>query len=85
MRAGPDTQKPILEAFKPGTAPPDSYSVVGFDNGQGQGQYSGQGQYQGQRDPNSGQGGAPPPGFFGQRGVSPESGRAVRSGTGGLY
>ena len=65
MRAGPDTQKAILEAFKPGTAPPDSYSVVGFDNGQG-GQPGGGG------------------GFFGQR-ISPESGRAVRSGTGGLY
>jgi penicillin-binding protein 1A len=68
MRAGPDTQKAILEAFKPGTAPPDSYSVIGFDNGQ------------------SGQGSAPA-GFFGpgRQGVSPESGRAVRSGTGGLY
>ncbi len=62
MRAGPDTPKAILEAFKPGTAPPDSYSVIGFDNGQG--------------------GGAPA--AFGQS-VSPESGRAVRSGTGGLY
>ena len=30
MRAGPGTQKAILEAFKPGTAPPDSYSVVGL-------------------------------------------------------
>ncbi len=62
MRAGPDTPKAILEAFKPGTVPPDSYSVIGFDNGQG--------------------GGAPA--AFGQS-VSPESGRAVRSGTGGLY
>ncbi|MCX7296959.1 MAG: penicillin-binding protein 1A [Hyphomicrobiales bacterium] len=67
MRAGPDTAKAILEAFKPGTAPPDSYSVVGFDNGQGG---------------NFGGGGAPA--AFGQS-VSPESGRAVRSGTGGLY
>ena len=68
MRAGPDTKKAILEAFKPGTAPPDSYSVIGFDNGQG------------------GQGNAPA-GFFApsQQSVSPESGRAVRSGTGGLY
>ncbi len=66
QRAGPGTERPILEAFKPGTAPPDSYSVVGFDNGQG---------------PRQG-GGAPP--FFGQ-GVSPEAGRAVRSGSGGLY
>ena len=30
QRAGPDTQRVILEAFKPGTAPPDSYSVVGY-------------------------------------------------------
>ena len=67
MHAGPDTAKAILEAFKPGTAPPDSYSVVGFDNGQGG---------------NFGGGGAPA--AFGQS-VSPESGRAVRSGTGGLY
>ncbi|MBS0246607.1 MAG: penicillin-binding protein 1A [Proteobacteria bacterium] len=66
MRAGPDTQKAILEAFKPGTAPPDNYSVVGYDSGQGGGP------------------GAPPPPYFGQS-VSPESGRAVRSGTGGLY
>jgi penicillin-binding protein 1A len=63
LRAGPGTERPILEAFKPGTAPPDSYSVIGFDNGQG---------------------GGGAPSSFGQ-GVSPESGRAVRSGTGGLY
>ncbi len=61
VRAGPETTKAILEAFKPGTAPPDGYSTVGYDGQQG--------------------GGAP---FFGQR-ISPESGRAVRSGTGGLY
>jgi len=31
-RVGPGTDsKVILEAFKPGTAPPDSYSVVGYD------------------------------------------------------
>jgi penicillin-binding protein 1A len=30
MRIGPGQQGPvILEAFKPGTAPPDSYSVIG--------------------------------------------------------
>ena len=29
MRAGPGDSKVILEAFKPGTAPPDSYSVIG--------------------------------------------------------
>ena len=32
-RAGPETQKAILEAFKPGTAPPDSYSVIGAADG----------------------------------------------------
>jgi penicillin-binding protein 1A len=36
LRAGPGTERPILEAFKPGTAPPDSYSVVGYgENGGG--------------------------------------------------
>jgi penicillin-binding protein 1A len=34
MRAGPDTTRAILEAFKPGTAPPDS-SVVGYGDGGG--------------------------------------------------
>jgi penicillin-binding protein 1A len=57
-RAGPGTQKVILEAFKPATAPPDSYSLIGFGDGGG-GSYGGQ--------------------------VPAESGRAVRSGTGGLY
>ena len=38
MRAGPGSEgKVILEAFKPGTAPPDAYSVVGAsDQAQGQ-------------------------------------------------
>ncbi len=62
MRAGPGTERAILEAFKPGTAPPDNYSVVGYGGG---------------NDPD---GGRP----WGQ-GVSPDAGRAVRSGTGGLY
>ena len=35
LRAGPGTEKAILESFKPGTAPPDSNSLIGFDNGQG--------------------------------------------------
>ncbi len=61
MRAGPGTERAILEAFKPGTAPPDSYNVVGYGGG----------------DPD----GSRP---WGQ-GVSPDAGRAVRSGTGGLY
>ena len=58
MRAGRAPSKVILEAFKPGTAPPDSYSVIG---------------YGGDQEGRS----------FGN--VPEESGRAVRSGTGGLY
>lgn len=34
MRAGPgDSGRTILEAFKPGTAPPDNYSVIGVADG----------------------------------------------------
>jgi penicillin-binding protein 1A len=32
MRAGPGDTHVILEAFKPGTAPPDSYSVIGAES-----------------------------------------------------
>jgi penicillin-binding protein 1A len=35
LRAGPGDPHVILEAFKPGTAPPDSYSVVGTDTTNG--------------------------------------------------
>ena len=35
MRAGPGDPKVILEAFKPGTAPPDNYSVIGADSANG--------------------------------------------------
>ena len=36
LRAGPgDTGRTILEAFKPGTAPPDSYSVIGVADADG--------------------------------------------------
>jgi penicillin-binding protein 1A len=35
MRAAPGDPHVILEAFKPGTAPPDSYSVVGTDTANG--------------------------------------------------
>ena len=37
VRAGPGTERAILEAFKPGTAPPDNYSVVGYGDGEGGG------------------------------------------------
>ena len=40
----------ILEAFKPGTAPPDSYSVVGYTDSEGR--------------PVGGGGGGPPPGYI---------------------
>jgi penicillin-binding protein 1A len=36
-RAGPGTERAILEAFKPGTAPPDNYSVVGNGDDPGNG------------------------------------------------
>ena len=35
MRAGPGDAKAILEAFKPGTAPPDTYSVIGAETAGG--------------------------------------------------
>ena len=35
MRAGPGDQRVILEAFKPGTAPPDSYSSIGVTDADG--------------------------------------------------
>ncbi len=35
MRAGPGDQRVILEAFKPGTAPPDGYSVIGVTDAEG--------------------------------------------------
>jgi penicillin-binding protein 1A len=57
LRAGPGTTgNVIFEAFKPGTAPPDNYSVIGFTDSDAR--------------PMS---------------VPPESDRAIRSGTGGLY
>ena len=36
LRAGPSDEKIILEAFKPGTAPPDGYSVIGLSDDVGQ-------------------------------------------------
>ena len=35
VRAGPGTERAILEAFKPGTAPPDNYAVVGSGGADG--------------------------------------------------
>ncbi|MBA5776479.1 penicillin-binding protein 1A [Stappia sp. F7233] len=56
LRAAAGTPGTILESFKPGTAPPDEYSIIGFQD----------------------EIGIP-------RSVSPDAGRAVLSGTGGLY
>ncbi len=36
LRAGPGNGQAILEAFKPGTAPPDNYSVIGVSGADGQ-------------------------------------------------
>jgi len=36
LRAGPGADKVILEAFKPGTAPPDSNSIIGYGDQDGQ-------------------------------------------------
>ena len=41
MRAGPGDPQVILEAFKPGTAPPDSYSVIGAEASSSGGAYVG--------------------------------------------
>src|ERR1700754_5340590 len=35
MRAGPGDSRTIMEAFKPGTAPPDNYSVIGVADADG--------------------------------------------------
>jgi penicillin-binding protein 1A len=39
MRAGPgEGGRTILEAFKPGTAPPDNYSIIGVADADGRSQ-----------------------------------------------
>jgi penicillin-binding protein 1A len=37
LRAGAGVERAILEAFKPGTAPPDQYSVIGVSDAEGRG------------------------------------------------
>src|SRR5882757_6947438 len=50
MRAGPgDGGRTILEAFKPGTAPPDNYSVIGVADADGRGPGPGPQPSQGQQ------------------------------------
>ncbi len=72
MRAGPgEGGATILEAFKPGTAPPDNYSVIGVADADGRG-----GGFWG------GGGG----GDNGMNAQQPDMGRTIlRPGTGGLY
>ena len=36
LKARPGDEKVIMEAFKPGTAPPDSYSIIGYTDDGGQ-------------------------------------------------
>ena len=73
MRAGPGAEKAILEAFKPGTAPPDSYSVIGHGDPDGQPMSDAGYQQQQQQQQQQPRGG----GFF--------NFPTFRSGTGGLY
>jgi penicillin-binding protein 1A len=74
MRAGPgDGGRTILEAFKPGTAPPDNYSIIGVADADGRGGWGSGGGW------DSGGGGD---GYQQQ----PDMGRSIlRPGTGGLY
>jgi penicillin-binding protein 1A len=72
MRAGPgEGGGTILEAFKPGTAPPDSYSVIGVADA----------------DTSYGGGGGGGGGnrMLVQPGTTPDAGSIMRPGTGGLY
>jgi penicillin-binding protein 1A len=79
MRAGPgETGGTIMEAFKPGTAPPDNYSVIGVADA----------------DPNGGGGGYVTGGYLTggyagrppmPQGAAPDAGSIMRPGTGGLY
>ncbi len=73
MRAGPGAEKVILEAFKPGTAPPDNYSVIGYGD-HPDGQPMSDAGYQQQQQQQQPRGGG---GFF--------NFPTIRSGTGGLY
>ena len=71
MRASPgEGGRTILEAFKPGTAPPDNYSVIGVADADGR--IPQQGYPQGYQQ------GYP-------QGYQPDAGNIMRPGTGGLY
>jgi len=79
MRVGPgDTgANTILEAFKPGTAPPDNYSVIGVADADGYNSGYNNGYSSGY---NNSYGRPPIP-----QGTSPDAGTIMRPGTGGLY
>jgi penicillin-binding protein 1A len=72
MRAGPGSERVILEAFKPGTAPPDSYSVVGYSDSDSGRSFEPAG------------GPMPPPAAVPQRPMNPFE-RLFRPGLGGLH
>jgi penicillin-binding protein 1A len=72
MRAGPGAEKVVLEAFKPGTAPPDNYSVIGYGD-------SPDGQPMSEAAP------PPPPQQQPRGGGGLFNFPIFRSGTGGLY
>jgi len=75
MRAGPgESAGTIMEAFKPGTAPPDNYAVIGVADADNNGGGYVNGGY------SNGYGRPPIPG-----GTSPDAGSIMRPGTGGLY
>ena len=79
MRAGPgETGGTILEAFKPGTAPPDNYSIIGVADADNSGYVSGG--YGGGGYGGGGYGRPPVP-----QGAAPDAGSIMRPGTGGLY
>jgi penicillin-binding protein 1A len=82
MRVGPGADgKVILEAFKPGTAPPDSYAVIGY----GDGAMPSEDRYPAPQQPEARGGFFNPFGFPGFGGGGPRSQPQIRSGTGGLY
>jgi len=75
MRVAPGSGgSTILEAFKPGTAPPDNYSVIGVADADGSGSGGGGGFFGG------GYRGQPMP-----QATQPDANSIMRPGTGGLY
>jgi penicillin-binding protein 1A len=80
MRVGPGDPGGIMEAFKPGTAPPDNYSVIGVADAEGaSGGYVGGG-YGGGGGGGGGGAFRPLP-----QATQPDTNSIMRPGTGGLY